>query len=392
MLRNLEIKNAYNSDEDDLVNDFYNSVLSESILYRRATGYFTSGSLSIAAIGITSLIHNSGKIQAITGYQVNEEDYQAIVDGLSNDFFVEEFTKEIETSQGTDLDHLKLLSWMIATDRFEMKIAFRIGGIFHQKIGILTDSDGDSISFSGSQNESAGGWRNNSEEFKVFRSWIPEENNYFQGDIERFEKYWNGEIDTLRVLPLPEVIKEELLYIKPKDEELPDIIARVEGAYRKTKTASIPGREKLYKKPLRGYQKTAVQNWLKDKRGIFEMATGTGKTLTALGVVDELTMHGDPLVTIIAAPQKHLVKQWEDEIRKQLGEVKIITCNSDNSTWRKELNQSLFNYKHKIISRLIVLTTYSTMSSEDFIKIIKEKSSSQKNFLIIADEMHNSGH
>ena len=52
-------------------------------------------------------------------------------------------------------------------------------GIFHQKVGILEDSKGNKISFSGSDNETAFGWKNNIEEFKVFRSWVENEKPTF---------------------------------------------------------------------------------------------------------------------------------------------------------------------------------------------------------------------
>ncbi|MFC1752548.1 hypothetical protein ACFL96_04045, partial [Thermoproteota archaeon] len=64
-LKDLNLKGSYNFNKDDLLNDFYIPVLSESISYKRIAGYFCSNSLAISAKGISKFIDNCGKIQLI---------------------------------------------------------------------------------------------------------------------------------------------------------------------------------------------------------------------------------------------------------------------------------------------------------------------------------------
>jgi len=91
--------------------------------------------------------------------------------------------------------------------------------IFHPKVGLFHDSDGNTISFEGSVNETVGGWARNYERFKVHRSWVPEQADYVAGDEETFERLWR--MSTLRrsVYDLPEAIEEDIIDWKAPDTE-----------------------------------------------------------------------------------------------------------------------------------------------------------------------------
>ena len=68
---------------------------------------------------------------------------------------------------------------------------------------------------------------------------------------------------------------------------------------------------------LRDYQQEAIDNWFDNGNfGIFEMATGTGKTFTALSAFKRLSDEHDRFLTVIACPQLHLIDQWIKDIKK----------------------------------------------------------------------------
>ena len=139
MLKDLDIKKSYDSQSKDLINSFYVPSLSESILYKRTTGFFSSNSLALASIGIISLLENEGKMQLITGVEVSEEDYQAMKTGIENKFLLNSFRDQIAEANGIHLDHLKLLAWMVSEERLEIKIAVMpksSSGIFHEKVRV----------------------------------------------------------------------------------------------------------------------------------------------------------------------------------------------------------------------------------------------------------------
>jgi len=392
MFRELELKKVYDSENDDLIKSFYIPALKQAVLYKRTTAFFSSAVFVVAFEGIRSFIENGGKMQLITGIYVDEQDFQAIKNGIENKNLLNYLEKEIESASIENIDRLKILSWMISQQVLTIKIAVfpkSSAGIFHEKIGIFIDSVNDKISFSGSANETAGGWKNNHEEFKLFRSWDDSEREWQVHDENKFDKYWIGEVNRFSVIPLPLAIEKEILKVKPNNDELKEIFDKI---FDDEVEIDKLERDNLSKKELRDYQKEAVSNWVGNKyRGIFQMATGTGKTITAIGCVEHTLKDKGRNFVIIAAPQKHLIEQWRKDLEIELPSFSIRKCDGDNHNWRKDLNEKLFNYKYGIEKQIIILTTYVTLSSEDFIKIFKNKYDPSKDYLFIADEMHNSG-
>lgn len=383
-LKDLFLKYSYDSDFDDILNDFYIPVLSESVEYRRLAGYFTSNSLAIASRGMSNFILNGGEMKLICGAKLEKNDINIIKKANLNP------KKVIEESMLNDLrqlkegfvkDHVKALGWMIATNKLDIKIALPIedhkgylsgeNALFHQKIGILTDFDGNMLSFSGSNNETLSGWKNNIEEFKVFRNWDINENEYFKADFERFQKFWEGHGQKIDVIDLPLAIKNELIKMAPSNPYLPT--------------------KKENDIKLWDYQNEAIKNWIKNNyKGIFEMATGTGKTFTALGCLKKICDNTNKICVIITCPYQHLAQQWHKEVYKfGLEFQNIIIADGSNRFWKDNLVDSLIELSIGDIETLLILTTHRTFSSTFFIDIIKNYKEFQT--FLIADEVHGLG-
>ncbi len=231
-LKEVKIKSSYDSDEDDLINDFYVPVLAESVEYDRLTGSFSSSALAAAARGIADFIKNGGKMRILSGINIDPHTIQAVQFGEElKEKISSKLIKELENIENElAKDHIAALAWLVATNRLEIKIAVPIVPIndkkemddhrmFHQKIGILRDSQGNCISFSGSNNETHNGWEGNIEEFKVFKGWNPSQVEYVNADIKKFNKYWNDKAKRAKVLDIPEVVKQKLKEIAPEDQE-----------------------------------------------------------------------------------------------------------------------------------------------------------------------------
>ena len=260
-LRKVELKNAYDSDVDDILAEFYVPALSASIQYDRLTGFFSSTSLAAAAKGISGLIKNGGNIKLITGVIFQEQDLEAIRNALEAPEKVLQtvMLREFDNLEDDFVrDHVRALGWMIAKGRLKIKVAIVLDssgvplgydeinkeGIFHQKVGILEDLEGNKISFSGSDNESARGWQTNIEEFKVFRNWVDAEKEYFETDFQKFQKFWEGRAQRTRIMDIPKAIEEKLIEVAPSSiEEL-----NLEKWIQRTKRAHILGSEIIKKK------------------------------------------------------------------------------------------------------------------------------------------------
>ena len=120
---------------------------------------------------------------------------------------------------------LELLKWMIQYGVLEVKVAVPVDekripikgqGIYHVKVGIIEDAQGNRLSFSGSLNETAGGWKNNCEEIKVYWNWAdPATAEYAQLDTEAFTELWSGDPKRVAAYDFTDALRENLLNTCP---------------------------------------------------------------------------------------------------------------------------------------------------------------------------------
>lgn len=384
-LSDLDLQDAYDTGNraEKVIQDFYIPVLHEAVLYKRLTGYFSSQVLALAARGVAGLIKNGGKMQLIASPIVSEKDFEVLSSFREQgvlDFVDRQF--ELALGDVNDLastiafDHLRALGWMLREGILEIRILvpreIQAGsGIFHSKVGIVEDNVGNRVSFSGSVNETAMGWSQNIEEFKVFKSWEPGSANWVKHDLALFDRYWNLSTDSeFEVVPLPKKSVEKLISIAP--EEIAEL--------------HLASPTKVERKP-RKYQIEAIDAWINaDHRGILEMATGTGKTFTARKCVDTWKNGKDNSVILITAPTQTIGSQWQEV----MSDLNPITTFSSKS-WRELLRDEMSNYSLGVSKHIVIVAVQNTASSDDFISEFQKLISITNNHLFIADEMHGLG-
>jgi len=393
-LKTILIDKSYSSDSDDVLTSFYIPVLQTSVEYKRLAGFFSSTSLAIAARGIVGLIRNGGTMKLVMSPRLSNDDLQAIVKSSEEPqaYIARQMVEELEHLEDEFVrDHVFALGWMLANKKLVIKTALvyddhgrllghqdiEQGGLFHQKVGILIDSEGNRISFSGSINETAAGWLENVEEFKVFRNWEPSERAYVDTDDRKFDRFWSDQSPRVKVIDIPRAVEKRLIEIAPATIDQIDL----ERWYRKSRRTPIQ---------LFQHQRSAVDKWVSSgMRGIFEMATGTGKTFAALACLERAARAG-VRITIIACPYQHLVQQWRREIEKfGITYDRLIIADSSNPRWRHSLTDAALNVDLGHIRKVLVLTTHDTVSSESFVHIVRDKH--EFRILLIADEVHGLG-
>lgn len=395
--KELDLKESYDSSTDDLINDFYISVLENSKSYDRIAGFFSSSSLAIAARGIAGLIINEGKMRILTSPKLSPEDIEAITSSKNDyeSYLERNLLAEISNIENEfEQNYCKALGWMLAKGLLEIKIVYSIDdnnriqnmNLFHQKVGLLKDMDGNNISFSGSINESASGWLNNIEEFKVFREWLPGQKVYFDSDNKRFNELWEGSRNNIKVVDIPQAVKDHLIEFS-KDFRIEKLAI---SQYFKMRKEDIVEK----KLSLFDYQKEAVKMWINNGyRLLFEMATGTGKTRTALACVNEAMKKEEKMIVIIACPQNTLAKQWKDNEVEPAGFVfdSMLIADQTNPKWRDHLLILLNQISVGYYNNAVIYTTHDTASSNDFISIIIENSMNVVEYCFIGDEVHGLG-
>jgi len=380
----LNLKEVYSSECDDLLHDFYIPVLKNSTKYSRITGFFSSRSLVAASQGLAHFFASGGEYYLITGAILSDDDFrifskdkQALENYLLKEFKTDELKNELEK------DHLKVMAWLLSTGRLKIKVALMTNenkGIFHEKVGIFEDESGNRVSFSGSLNETGSGWLGNIEEFKVFKSWNPSHENYLERDREKFEKYWKGNTESLNIIDLPLNIKERVTKEAPVNElEIDVILEKIK------KTESESHKRRPWK-----YQQEAIDNWIaNDCCGIFEMATGTGKTLTALFAVREKMK--DKGGIFIVVPTIHLIPQWKADVEKLFPNTKIVECHSKNLKWKQDVEKLLTDLKFESIDQFFILITPNSLVNKNLQRMLEKHYRDKSDWLIIADEMHTLG-
>ena len=382
-LRELSLQFSYESRADDMVQEFYIPVLECAVSYDRIAGFFSSTSLAIASQGIAALILNGGHMRLLASPELSREDgeiLQKSVQGSAR-FFEEKLLDSLEAvSSEFERDHLEALGWMLEHGYLELKLVQlldedgqQLSGpeIFHQKIGIITDSRGEQLSFSGSINETAMGWLGNIEEFKVFRTWLPGQAEFVAIDQRRFADFWEGRRSYTRVSDLPTAVREKLItYGRQFERER--FLSRHYCRTRKSRRKSGAVDRSLSLFP---YQKEAVEQWSANGGSLFfEMATGTGKTRTALACVNRLVKRYDRLIVIIACPEGTLARQWQRHEVEPAGfefDLSLI-ADGTNRAWRSTLSTALRQLATGYIHQLVIYTTHATGAGEDFIRLISD--------------------
>ncbi|MGP1383024.1 MAG: DEAD/DEAH box helicase family protein [Thainema sp.] len=363
-------------------------------------GYFSSSVLALVARGLTAFIQSGGRMRLVTSPQLSEADVEAIQQGLQqrDEVINRALLRSFDQEDMPDFvkQRFAALTWLLARGNLEIKLAVpeALRGIYHEKLGIFADDEGNLVTFNGSANESENGLQHNFEVLEVCASWQPGLDEWARMRAEAFEELWQNRTPKVDVMPFPEAVTRSLIqkYCPDKPPTREPYAASTKGDYEldfpdevATKLQGIP--IKPFWLNLRDYQKQAVENWFANNgRGTLKMATGSGKTITALAVAAELYEKIELQALIVVCPYRHLVQQWDRECRK-FGLEPILAYESLKQ-WQSNLSNQLLNLKLELQPFVTVITTNATLTSQGF---QSQLGSFPKKTLLIGDEAHNLG-
>lgn len=370
-LKDLDIKLSYIScGEENIAKSFLVPALKHTKRYRRSVGFFSSSVFGPIVDGIVALFRNGGKIELIASPRLNEEDIQAINLGYQkrDEIITGAFTRDFEKEIG-DLDDskLQLLAELIAKGVLDIKIAVTgDSGIYHDKLGILEDFDGNIVVFYGSSNASLNGYQNNYEKIRVVKSIDDAQLDSVLDECREFQALWDGTNPFVQVYNYKDSAKAKIL----------EVINTRKTQSNNTQLAPIK---------LRDYQEEAINAWVNNEyHGFYVMATGTGKTWTAIFSAKRL-VEKHPTMIVICAPYKHLVRQWADDLEKAFPQAKLIMVSSENPHWETQISQEIIRKKYKPDNQIIIISTIASFKMERFINAVNK---SQDEKLLIVDEAH----
>ena len=339
----------YTREDGDLVRVFYLPALEDAKRYDRLTGYFRASALSLAARGIEGLVHNEGRMRLIVGCTLDPPEIEAIHKGerLREQVELNLRRRPLEATDEETLDALELLSWMVAREHLDVKVAVPIdrhgrpvgdSAIFHEKTGIIEDSAGDRIAWTGSLNETASGWQHNWESINVYKGWGAEADRV-EAEEENFRRLWEGKAKRATVHDVPEAVRQDLLKFLPKDG-LP-VRLRTEPIGPKPLVRDAAGRRDLHRQRVWSFIRKApslppggdrvgeatapIAPWPHQARAFERLygnwppklliadEVGLGKTIQAGMLLRQSWMSGRTKRILIMVPAA-VMKQWQVEL------------------------------------------------------------------------------
>lgn len=411
MLKDVTFKHSYSSGYNE-PREFFTEALIESSEFDLGLGFFSSSGIRSLAYGFALFIANGGKMRVVINHILSQEDKDAIKNGQSHlvgDFeekILSDVYKLTKTLSKADEHFFRCLSYMISIGRIEFVATISTkGGLAHDKYGIFTDESGHKVAFIGSANFSQSALELNGETITVFTD--PEDKDRIIEYQSLFDESWSKDTPHLIHIPIDEVktyITEK--FSTPTSDEL-----LLSGSILRTVETDNMALQKSYPKPLPQYlldkleqkeqeprfpfpeerpiQKEAYAAWIQNnKNGVFAMATGAGKTVTALNCIRRQYKENGYYKAIIVVPTQALALQWQKEA-KAFNFQNIISTHTDKD-WKNTLNRYITRSLLDQTKNIIIVTTYATFNRKDM-QYFLSKTKGIDSFIYVADEAHNIG-
>lgn len=364
------VKTCLNTSDNDLSKELYQPCLQWATRFDRGVGYFTTGWLMHNIAGLSDFASRGGVMRLITSPVLSNTDSDAIIASNEDDHtaykkFEEALLKNVETLKTEmEADILNAFSWMLYDGIIEMKFAIPrkklANGDFHDKFGVFYNGN-DAISFSGSINDSIHGFQNY-ESIKVFKTWAGTK-EYVDSDSERFNRLWNCKDSNLKLYTTPQAIKDKIFSLRTSS--------------RPYKKDEVIANNKWI------HQDKAVENFIAKEHGILAMATGTGKTVTAIKIMNRLFDEGKIKRVIITMYGNDLLDQWAKQMRESFKTKQIHYHYGAN----KRMNDFIMHPDEAIL--LI------SRDSNNLTKLLNNLDKAPGNYkddtLFIFDEVHGAG-
>lgn len=406
---------------------FFSECLCNSRKFDLSLGFFSSTAIRTLSYSFATFLYNGGQLRLIINNILSEDDKQTILRGENGEFsksFDLSNIQQIQQSLSSyDQQFFDCLAWLIANDRIEIVVIEPQGGhgIAHTKSGVFYDGQ-NHVCFNGSCNFTKTALLDNIESIDAYCDW---DGGVMVAKIEDviddFEAKFNKTDTTVKYIDAQDVICsiQKFFRTKPMSELLSQEKELIEKelndaspsiAYRPSvKWALDRAKEKLstvveeerrtrdfpkfpFPNGPKDYQTEAFVSWKNNgQKGLFAMATGTGKTITSLNCLLEIYKKSGYYKAIVLVPTITLVNQWEKECRR-FKFNNIIKVYSKNSGWKSDVDSILLQERiggsNNHIS-YVIISTYASFAKDNVFACLNVLPKTK--VLLIADEAHNMG-
>lgn len=406
---------------------FFSECLCNSVRFDLSLGFFSSTAIRTLACGFATFIYNGGNMRLIINNILSEDDKNTLLKANNGEiipsFDLSDLAKLRESLSAYDRHFFDCIAFLIANNRIEILVIEPNNGrgISHTKSGVFFDGR-NSVAFNGSCNFTKTALLDNIESVDAYCDW---DGDVFVAKIENikqeFESKYNKIDDTIRYVDpaditisiqnifkekeMSDLLKQEMDLIEkelgsnPATQQIRENVKQILDEAKAKLDKIIIESENIKNMPkfpwnseARDYQKLAFENWKANgQKGLFAMATGTGKTITALNCLLEIYKKTGYYKAIILVPTITLLEQWVGECRK-FNFNNIFKVYSKNSSWRNDVDtialQEKLGGKDEKVS-YVIISTYASFAKDNVFSQLNELSKSR--LLLIADEAHNMG-
>jgi superfamily II DNA or RNA helicase len=393
MCKYRNLKRRYkNTFDSNIGGQLIEPCLSECTSYRRGTGYFSSSSLKTYANSLEHVIKDNVKIEILCSPVIQDKSLRDVLEVLVTDEdrhlkLIEESEEILLTAIGfkdspDNLDYRsKILSYLISNGQLEIKFAIPLDyeelfedvdydALYHVKNGYFVFPNGDKVAFDGSFNESRLGHVKHRDRTQVFRSWVETDAPRLDDTIEDVDEEWNNTARDLKIYTLGDEILAIIKKLAPKKNPIKS---------KKENNNTIDW----------SHQEFAASKFIKAKKGILEMATGTGKTRTALNIVKQLFEEGEINSLIIETKGIPLLYQWNDAILKWKSEDASHVVSNINVFLEFDKNKDMSRYAN-ITNNSILIVIRDATKLERLLNSTRVQNNAKK-IMIVHDEVHGFG-
>ena len=366
-------------------------------------GYFSSSSFAEIAPGLATFLRNSdAPFEMVISPFFTDGDFETLTRDeeelarCAQQIFLVDVPDEDALTRHT----LECLAWLIAQGRLVLKVAVMREALFHPKVWLFDDTV-HRVALHGSTNLTMSGLSRNREQLTLSRDWKGEEAVFHIERLQQeFDELWSGGDEDCAVLPLPEAIARKVIE-RYKTKDMPD--ERIlDGLWQKAHDAEVTAETEVatttalkipsgldYETGDFAHQGEAVKAWeASGRRGILEMATGSGKTITSMIGAARLQKEVGNLLVVVSAPYRPLIAQWCDEIREFAIHPINLTDAGGPEARNREIRQAGRRLRMGHSQAEVLVVSNDTLCTEPFIQTLTGVKAHK---LLIADECHNLG-
>lgn len=409
----------YSSETEDEPITFFSEGLCNSSSFDLMLGFFSSSAISLLSTAFALFLGREGKMRLIVNTFLTDSDRECLKGSDSTYYSEKEFDlynleKMAKILSKRDRHFFECLSWLIAQGRIEIRVVSpkNRNGISHSKAGIFSDGE-NSVAFTGSCNFSRTALLENMEQLSVFCDWdgIPSQHR-INKIRQEFEDVFAGNsprFNTVELEDLTDRIKEifppkEFIDLLQEEKQLSREVKGIPEGVKNHMQKSYELLEKVCTEPRfpfsgkpREYQTEAFKQWVANgQKGLFAMATGTGKTITALNILLEIYKGKNNTrgvyQALVLVPTVQLAAQWEEECRR-FNFTRIVQVGS--AGWMDKIAEVKRNNRLGLsgpAASFVIISTYRSYSEEKYFSLINDLGGdSKERLLVIADEAHNLG-